>query len=109
MKRKYLLIPLICVATSLAAFSGVFAVCVERSYNLGDRYEMGERIRDQWEYEDCLKREKAEREARKAAEEQELRKKEGKDAVGKPEEPKKDSEYPFMEDVRDINKKERTY
>ncbi len=106
MKRKCLFISLACIAVGLTAFSGAFAVCIERRC-----YEGNDRIdcqRAKWEYDDCVKEEKAEREARKAAAEREQREKE-EGAVKEPEGSQKKPQYPFMEDIREINKKERKY
>lgn len=106
MKRKYLFIVLTFTFVSLAAYSGVFAVCIERRCN--DTSDTTDCIRAKWEYDDCMKREREERAARKAAAEQEEREKAEKGAVKEPQESKK-YQYPFMEDIREINKKQRNY
>jgi hypothetical protein len=96
MKRKCLFIALVCITVGLTAFSGAFAICTQRRcYEGNDRLDCQHA---QWEYEDCLKEEKAAKEAKKAAAEKEQREKE------EAKEPKKNYNYPFMDDIRDLNK-----
>lgn len=98
MKRKYRFIVLACTMISLAAPCGVFAVCIER--RCSDTTDRTDCIRAKWEYDDCIKQEQEAREAKRAAAEQEQRaKEEGKDS--------KKYQYPFLDDIREINKKNR--
>lgn len=105
MKRNCLIVPLTCIALTLFLYGGVFAACYEKPCDR-NTMDTGDCLRLKYEYEDCLKREKAEREARRAAEAQAGREKAGEGVV---KEPEKTYRYPFLEDVREVNKKERRF
>lgn len=106
MRIKYLFIPLICVVISLTALSGVLAGCYEEECSEGR--DPGSCARARWAYEECKRREKAEREARKAAEREQLEEAE-RGALKEAVKPKEKSRYPFMDDIREINKIEQKY
>lgn len=106
MRIKHLFIPLICIVISLTALSGVFALCIKADCD--DIREPDSCTQAQWDYEDCLRQERAVKEVREAAERERSGKVE-KEAVKGAEEPQKGSKYRFMDDIREINKIERKY
>jgi len=100
MKRKCLFISMIFIAVSLTASSGAFAVCVERQCMEG--MYPGDCLNASMEYDNCVKQEKKEKEARKKQEQLEK----GEEAVKEPASSIK-TNYPFLDDIREINKNKK--
>jgi hypothetical protein len=108
MRIKHLFMTLICIVISLTSFSGAFAAC--RQEDCSEINEPGCTARAIRAYEDCRRRERIEREAREAAE-RGRRGQAGGDALKGADESGKASQtqYPFMDDIRQINKSDRKW
>ncbi len=101
MSVRWFLTPLLCIAFTLTAFSGVFPACTQEECN--EVNDPGCTARAMRAYDDCRRREQVEREVRDAAR-RERREQAGKEAAQEAEKGQEKTNYPFMDDIREINK-----